>query len=576
MTKKYEDFVTSDSTSPVEDLSVKETVASPSLTDSARHVIKDSISSIKESALRFFSGTVLSRISGMVRDIILAYCFGSDKALSALFVAFRLSHLLRRLFGEGALQSAFIPLFENLRKESPERAFRFYRDVSALLTLFLAGFALVSMLALGLAYFVFPWSERNLYVIFLAIIMMPSIVPICLFGVNSSLLQCQKQYFTPGIAPAYFNIVIAIGALFLSSKAPAAAMPYLSVVIVIGCAAQWISTFIPSIRHLRANLSGKMIENIQLLSQDVRKLAAPLSLGLLGVGASQINNAVDALFAWNNDVQGPANLWFGLRLFQLPLALFGIAVSSALLPPLSRAIQAGNKLEYTHFLNFAIRRVAAFLLPCSIAMFAFGTHIVNVIYGHGAFHADSVFQTTACLQGYICGLLPMGCIIVMAPACYAHKDFRTPTIGAILSLSINFFLGGFMIYILGWKAPSVAFATSISAWVNVLYIYKKLVEKGGQFISEDGSHEFFKVALVSIAAGIITWIVEAHFFFPASFFYINTQYLEILPTSLISQALAFGAPTLTFLLSLFVLAWLVKAEDLSFSGQKKTHQKTTI
>src|SRR5207253_3889598 len=105
------------------------------------------------------------------------------------------------------------------------------------------------------------------------------------------------------------------------------------------------------LKTLRHELPGKLSSGLQVYSADVRRLGGPLALGLLGVGSSQINNAVDALFARYADPEGPAQLWYGLRLLQLPLALFGIAMSGALLPPLSRAIQAGNKQEYLHFLE---------------------------------------------------------------------------------------------------------------------------------------------------------------------------------------------------------------------------------
>ena len=111
-------------------------------------LLKDSIYSIKRSAMRFLSGTALSRVTGMVRDMVLAFAFGTHEAVAALFVAFRLSHVCRRLFGEGALQSAFMPIFEELRKDAPDRAFRFFRDLSVLLTLFLSALVILSMVGL--------------------------------------------------------------------------------------------------------------------------------------------------------------------------------------------------------------------------------------------------------------------------------------------------------------------------------------------------------------------------------------------------------------------------------------------
>ena len=525
-------------------------------------LLKDSIRSIKRSAMRFLSGTALSRVTGLVRDMVLAFAFGTHEAVAALFVAFRLSHVCRRLFGEGALQSAFIPIFEELRKDTPDRAFRFFRDLSVLLTLFLSVLVVLSMVGLGISLSVVDWSVGNREIIQLMIILMPSLVPICLFGVNSALLQCQKHYFTAGIAPAFFNISITIGAIFFMKVAPREAMPYIAISIVLGCALQWFVTFPSSMRHVRQALVGKVKESIKLLSPDIRLLGKPLALGLLGVGASQINNAVDTLFARYADPEGPAQLWYGLRLLQLPLALFGIAISGALLPPLSRAIQAGNKQEYLQFLEFALRRVTAFLLPCMVILYVMGTNIINLIYGRGDFQAHSIYTTSSCLHGYALGLLPMGFIIVLAPAFYAHKDFRTPTIGALISLVTNLSLDTFLVFVLGWKAVSVALATSVASWLNILYLHRKLEQRSGKVLTDEGAQEFFKVIIVSVLAGVITWLFQTRFFVPGAFFNFFANNSEALPTELFGQLYSVAMPGLIFIGFTLLFSWIVKAQDL--------------
>lgn len=515
--------------------------------------IKDSIHSIKQHILRFFSGTVLSRISGLIRDVIIAYSFGAEAAIAALFVAFRLSQLLRRLFGEGPVQSALIPLFEELRKDSSERAFRFFRDLCGLFLIILVGLTCVIMCGAGLSLHFQQWSPSNQEILFLVILLIPSLIPICLFGINMALLQCQKQYFTPGVAPAFFNISIAIGALLFQKMAPKEAMPYLAFFIVLGCVLQWFVTFPATYRHMKEALKDKMFSSINIFSDDVKRVGKFLTLGMLGVGAAQINNTVDTLFARYADLQGPAYLWYGLRLLQLPLALFGIAVAGAVLPPISRAIQNKNREDCTHYLDYATRRVIAFLVPCIIATFVFGTHMINAIYGHGNFSIASTFTTTACLHAYIIGLLPMGFIMVFAPVCYAYNDWKTPTIGAILSLCTNCALNIFFIHALGLKAVSVALATSISSWLNLLFISYRLQKRAGTIITKTGLQECVKVICISVAAGIITWIIQANFFTPASFFMLNTVSL---PRDVHSQILAVVYPGAIYGMILFTLGWL--------------------
>jgi putative peptidoglycan lipid II flippase len=523
---------------------------------------KDSIVSIKRSALRFFSGTALSRVTGMLRDMILAFCFGTHEALAALFVAFRLSHVARRLFGEGALQSAFIPVFEELRKEGPQNAFRFFRDLSFLMIFFLIGFAFLSMAGLSASLHFWDWSLGNKQIIELMILLMPSLIFICLFGLNSSLLQCEKRYFTVGIAPAFFNITIGIGSLFFIGQDPYEAMPYVALFIVIGCAMQWGATFMPTFRAVKKVLTDNIFKEIRTFSPDIRRLGTPLALGLLGVGATQINNAVDSLFARWADPEGPAQLWYSLRLLQLPLALFGIAFSGALLPPLSRSIQAGRREEYLSFLDFAIRRVFALLVPCSIGLIVFGIPLINLIYGRGDFQLHSILTTCDCLHAYAIGLLPMGLIIVLAPAFYAYKDFKTPARGAFISLVVNLILNCLFIFVFNLQALSVALATSISSWINVVYLYRSLKKEFGKVATPTGVSEMGKLTMLAFGAGLLAWLFQSYFYTTPTFFTLFNGAQEALSRNPLEQIIALAVPSIFYLAAIALLAWVVKANDL--------------
>lgn len=525
-------------------------------------LLPDSISSITRSAVRFFSGTALSRVTGMLRDMVLAFCFGTHEALAALFVAYRLAQLARRLFGEGALQSAFIPVFEEMRKEEPVQAFRFFRDLSVLLVCFLLGFILVGTLSLAASYKLMDWSPGNCQIVSLAILLLPSLLFICLFGLNSSLLQCEKHYFTVGIAPAFFNIAIASGSIFFYGWDPNAAMPYVAIFIVMGCAMQWGVTFIPTLKSLKAHLGRNLWNNIQLYSKDIRRLGAPLMLGLLGMGASQINNGVDALFARWADPEGPAQLWYSQRLLQLPLALFGIAISGALLPPLARSIQAGRKDEYLRFLDFAQRRVFALLVPCTLGLFVFGTPLINCIFGRGDFQLHSILTTTGCLHTYAVGLLPMGLIIVLGPAFYAFKDFKTPAKAAFLSLIINFVLNCVFIFGMGFSALSVALATSISSWANILYLYNNLKKHYDQVVSPEGLHEAIKVLAISVGSALVAALFQAYYFTTPQLFHLFKGTQDSLPTGFFDQIVYLAIPGLFYITLLIVTAWIFKAKDL--------------
>jgi putative peptidoglycan lipid II flippase len=439
--------------------------------------MKDTIQTIRRSSYRFFSGTLLSRFTGMMRDMSMAYVFGTKPSIAAFMVAFRLAHLLRRLFGEGALQSAFIPEFETLRHQKEQRAFIFFRDISVTLSVFLI--LLIGLISGILGGFLL-WgrlNSANQEIITLTLFMLPSLLFICLFGLNASLLQCEKCYFIPSVAPVAFNAVWIATILYLREMPAEQAMPWLALGVVIACFCQWILTIPQTLKSLIQILSSSFWRSLSLASKDLRLLSKPLALGILGVAASQINNAIDSVYARFAEMEGPALLWYAIRIQQLPLALFGIAIAGALLPPLARARKTQRLEEYRHFFNDALFRTWTFMLPLTAVLFVMGDIFVKFIYGRGDFGPHSVVQTTYCLWAYAIGLIPSAFILILAPASYAQNNYHLPAYASFLTMLLNLFLNTLFIMYLGWGAVSVAIATSISAWINLLILGWNLSRK---------------------------------------------------------------------------------------------------
>lgn len=522
----------------------------------------DSVRSIRRSSINFFSGTMLSRISGMLRDIVLAFCFGTHEALAAFFVAFRLAHLARRLFGEGALQSAFIPLFEEIRKDSYVQGCRFFRDLSILWTILLVVACCLSGTALSIWKQLISPESGTAEILSLTILMLPSLIPTCLFGLNISFLQCQKQYFAAGVAPVFFNLVIMGTAILFSGSGPKEIMPILSIGVIVACIAQWASTFFPVFWHCKETLGTQLFSGITLRSPEIKRLWHPLMLGLLGIGASQINNAIDALFARAADPEGPAQLWFSIRFQQLPLALFGIAVANAILPPLSRAIQANDTTRYHQFLEYGLKNVLALLAPCTGLLIVCGMAMINCIYGHGDFQAHSVISTTGCLQGYALGLIPTGLILVLAPAFYARGNYTIPMRGACLSLALNTLLNTVLVFGFGWGAISVAVATSISAWINASYLYWHLRKDLGPLLSHEGIASCLRTCMVSLATSALVFATIALWFSTPAFFNVFEPSTTVVPKELLQQGIHLGVPMIVFGLCTFLFSKIFKAQDI--------------
>ncbi|HSX13939.1 MAG TPA: murein biosynthesis integral membrane protein MurJ [Chlamydiales bacterium] len=420
-------------------------------------------------AKRFFAGTLLSRISGAFRDIAMAICFGSAPEIGAFMVAYRFANLFRRLLGDGSLQAGFIPHFSSLQEKE---SLYFYRDCTFSLTSFLLFIILcLEGILWGISHF---FSNDWKAIISLSMRMLPGLLFICLYALNSAFLQTQKKYFLSGFAPVLFNLCWIIAALFASFLPLNKAMEFLSFGITIAFILQWAVTLLQTRQFV--SLSWGEWLRPQIFSLELKKMIKPISLGVIGVGATQLNSALDAIFSRISDLSGPAYLWYAIRVEQLPLALFGIALSGALLPPLSRAIVDGAIDRYSALLNKALHASAILIVPCTFGLLALGGPGLNLLYGHGDFSPLDVQQTLYCLWGYGLGLLPSVMILLMASSFYAKKTYTVPTIASLTSVVFHTVLTSFLVFGLHLGAFSIAISTSIAAFVNcsVLVYYSKI------------------------------------------------------------------------------------------------------
>jgi putative peptidoglycan lipid II flippase len=455
------------------------------------------LTEVHKFALKFFSGTLLSRITGFLRDMAMAYAFGTESAIALFMVAFRLAHLARRLFGEGSMQNTFIPLFEAKKKENLEAASALFTKVSKMLA---ASLSLLILCGIGILEFIrfFPLSPNTSTLLLLTEIMLPSLLFISLFGLNAAFLQCEKSYFIPGAAPGVFNLVWIGAALTWKGFSPEHAAIGLSASVILACLAQWAIT-LPLVKK-RQDALGTRREAVF----SIRSFVKPLLLANIGIAASQINNAVDPLFALYADPEGPAWLWYAIRVQQLPLALIGIAFSSAFLPTFSRHIAQEEKEAAAFTLHSVCFRCSAFILPLSALAFAAAPSAINLLFGRGHFGTESVAGSSLCLMGYALGLLPMALVLVQAPALYALKNYRGAVAASWASMGANILLNSLMVFAFGWGAASVALATSLAAFLNWGILDRILTKRLPQ-VQVSSLKPLLLASLLSIAA---LWIGE--------------------------------------------------------------------
>lgn len=477
---------------------------------------KDDAQSITKSAVKFASGTFLSRLGGLARDMSMAFCFGTNPVIAAFLVAYRFANLLRRIFGEGALLNSFIPHFESYRQTNPKHAAQFFRD-----TFFSMAFLLI--LLIGLIEFIlylglhFDYmSPGNQEIASLTMIMLPGLLFICLFSLCSGLLQCEKKFFLTGAAPLIFNLIWIGSIWWFKNEDHQKAAIFLSVSITFAFLFQWLMTFPKTLSFLRRYLSWKELFQGSLFSSEIRMMISSMSMVVIGVGASQINSAVDMIFARYASLEGPAYLNYAIHIQQLPLALFGIGISTALLPPLSRAFQDAN--QYRHLLHSAMTNALFFLIPCSIGILILGSSGINLIYGRGDFNNESTIQTTLCLWGYGAGLIPMGINLLLAPAFYAKKDYWTPTQASFLSLFVNFVLNFLLVMVFQFGAVSLAISTSVAACFNTGFLYRKLSKERGINLLLPLLSSSIKIVAISIFSALLTLSIEYMLFHELSIF----------------------------------------------------------
>lgn len=443
----------------------------------------------------FFSGTFLSRVSGMVRDVAMAAAFGDHPSVASFMVAFRFSHFLRRLLGEGPLQSIFIPQYEELRLKDERKAQAFFFRLTFLMVVLLLG---IVVLFEGGA-ILYPGEHETLK---LFKWMVPSLFFICLYGLNISLLQCHHSFFTSSVAPFACNLMWIIGVFALSKRVASEAMIGLTLFIVVGFVVQWLITLPKTWPHLVKGWSD-FKRPIFAFPLEIRAIGKATVFGVIGVAAVQINSVLDMIFARFADVRGPIYLWYAIRLEQLPMALIGFACVYTLVPSITRHIKANEVGQAQDLFLFGYQRIFLLIVPCTFALFALSSPSVNLLFGRGQFSEPAVVETTFCLWAYGLSLLPATMAIYQASLFYAYGNYRTPTLSSVASIVTNILLNALFVFGLGWGAVSIALSTAISSWVNVIILRRSTTMWQINYPSPLSFAKIFVVSLIAFAGTVL-------------------------------------------------------------------------
>ena len=393
--------------------------------------------SLLKSAATISSLTLLSRITGVIRDMLIARYFGSSAATDAFYVAFRLPNMLRRLFAEGAFQQAFVPMLSDVKANQSAEDVRTFVDrvfsVLACVLLItsvvgvLAAPALVWLIAGGLAEYAASFDLATE----LTRWMFPYIFFMSLVAMSAGVLNTWKHFAIPAFTPVLLNLSFITFILFLT---PYLERPIfaLAVAVIVGGVLQ-LGIQIPSLMKL--GVLPRPVNPLKALKDfAVRKVLKLMVPALFGVGVAQLSLLINTNIASRLGTGSVTWLSFADRLMEFPTALLGVALASVLLPGLSSAFAKNDFVRYNALLDNGLRLVILFAVPAAVGLGLMADALVAFLYQGKNFQAYDVAQTSIAVVGYSFGLIGLIAIKILAPAFYARKDIRTPVKVAAVSL----------------------------------------------------------------------------------------------------------------------------------------------
>ncbi len=415
------------------------------------------------------SATMISRVLGYARDALVAHAFGGGYLTDAFYAAFRLPNLFRRVLGEGALTSAFVPAFtEELSKGNREEANRFfYSLLSVLFVVLVAVVGLGVLFAPQLTYCV-AWgfkTDPGKYelTVQLTRLMFPFLLFVCLAAISCGALNTLGFFFVPALAPAMLSVA-EITFVLLLAKLWNYSLMGLALSAVVGGALHF-GILLPLMR--RKGILPKWHWNP--MHQKVRQVGKAIVPAMWGLSVDQVNAFFDTICASFLAVGSVTALYNSNRLMQLPLALFGIAMSTAALPSLSAFAARQDFTGMKETLNNALRIVIFTVMPAAVGLMVLGIPIIQVLFEHGKFTFRETLLTHGALVGYAVGLPAFAGAKVMISSFYAMKDVKTPVHVATYCLLIN--MAGNLALMWTWGVGGLAFATSLASVVNVTVLF---------------------------------------------------------------------------------------------------------
>jgi len=454
--------------------------------------------------------TVLSRVLGFVRDVGIAAVLGTSYAADAFFVAFRVPNMFRRLFAEGALDAAFIPLFaKRFHAEGPEAARAFASQA-------LAGLTLMLVVLVVLAEIAMPWLMLLLapgfrgdpakfdLAVLLARIALPYLVCMAVVALYTGMLNALGRFALAAFAPSLLNVVL-IAALLAMIAAGVDEKGTAAITLAWGVA---ISGVLQVLLVIYAVVKSGMAFSWQRprLTPEMKRLMQLAAPGLIAGGMAQITILIGTIIATLQD-RVVSWLYYADRIFQLPLGVIGVAIGVVLLPELSHKLRAGDHQAVAESENRALQVALLLTVPAATALYIAAEPIIRVLFQRGAFAATDTEATAALLSVLALGLPAYVMVKVLHPSFFAREDTRTPMIFAAVALAVNAVLSFALFF---WIGPiGIALAATLSGWLKFALLAVTLQRRGEFSLSAKLARALAGIVASSAAMGAGIWVLAS-------------------------------------------------------------------
>lgn len=457
--------------------------------------------------------TMLSRITGLIRELLIARAFGASGFTDAFFVAFRIPNLLRRLFAEGAFSQAFVPILaEYANQKGKDPAKELIDKVATALMWTLVLICIIGVAAApGVVYLIATGFDSNDDVFNLSVlmtrIMFPYILFMSLVALAGGVLNTWREFRIPAFTPVLLNVSFIIASLFV---APHMEQPVLALAfaVFVGGILQ-LAIQIPAL--VKIGMFPRISFNIAAVfrNEGVRRVIKQMIPAIFAVSVAQISLMINTNIASRLEHGSVSWISYADRLMEFPNALLGVALGTILLPSLSKAHANGDEKEYSSLLDWGLRLTFLLALPASVMLMTLPIPFTATLFHYGKFSAVDVVMTSKALIAYGVGLIGLIVVRILAPGFYARQDIKTPVKIAVVVLILTQLMN--LIFVPVYAHAGLALSIGIGACGNAAILYF-LLRKRGIYQPGSGWGKFFlKVGGALVLLAVVSKGGEMYF-----------------------------------------------------------------